>query len=209
MGPRAAPPRLREGPARSGRSGGQARRSIRKLLAQFPEGYRHLAYLQTKIGYKVKTRHARARRAGARRALRQGRGLAEGQEAVATSGLAITARSATTRSIAGVQSGGIMSFADKFNLLNEFNILRLICGLFFIPHIVGKFTVPATLGFFVAAGLQAAEDLDVSSPAPSRPCWRSASFSASTPTYVAADRLSSICWSPAAATYKVKNAGSG
>jgi hypothetical protein len=26
----------------------------KKLLAQFPEGYRHLAYLQTKIGYKVK-----------------------------------------------------------------------------------------------------------------------------------------------------------
>ena len=25
------------------------------LLAQFPEGYRHLAYLQTKIGYQVKT----------------------------------------------------------------------------------------------------------------------------------------------------------
>jgi hypothetical protein len=25
-----------------------------QLLAQFPEGYRHLAYLQTKIGYKVK-----------------------------------------------------------------------------------------------------------------------------------------------------------
>jgi hypothetical protein len=25
-----------------------------KLLAQFPEGYRHLAYLQAKIGYKVK-----------------------------------------------------------------------------------------------------------------------------------------------------------
>ena len=25
------------------------------LLAQFPEGYRHLAYLQTRIGYKVKT----------------------------------------------------------------------------------------------------------------------------------------------------------
>jgi hypothetical protein len=24
------------------------------LLAQFPEGYRHLAYIQTKIGYKVK-----------------------------------------------------------------------------------------------------------------------------------------------------------
>ena len=27
----------------------------RNLLAQFPEGYRHLAYLQTRIGYKVKT----------------------------------------------------------------------------------------------------------------------------------------------------------
>jgi hypothetical protein len=26
----------------------------RALLAEFPEGYRHLAYLQTKIGYKVK-----------------------------------------------------------------------------------------------------------------------------------------------------------
>ena len=47
--------------------------------------------------------------------------------------------------------GAIMSFADKFNLLNEFNILRLICGLFFIPHIYGKFYEPAALGFFVAA----------------------------------------------------------
>ena len=27
----------------------------RGLLAQFPEGYRHLAYLQTRIGYKVKS----------------------------------------------------------------------------------------------------------------------------------------------------------
>ena len=27
----------------------------RTLLERFPEGYRHLAYLQTKIGYKVKT----------------------------------------------------------------------------------------------------------------------------------------------------------
>jgi hypothetical protein len=26
----------------------------KNLLAQFPEGYRHLAYLQTRIGYKVK-----------------------------------------------------------------------------------------------------------------------------------------------------------
>jgi putative oxidoreductase len=44
-----------------------------------------------------------------------------------------------------------MSFADKFNLLNEFNILRIICGAFLIPHIYAKFFVPAALGFFVAA----------------------------------------------------------
>src|SRR6185437_12580915 len=47
-----------------------------------------------------------------------------------------------------------MSWADKFNLLNEFNILRIICGLFFIPHIIGKITVPATLEFFVKAGFK-------------------------------------------------------
>ena len=47
-----------------------------------------------------------------------------------------------------------MSFADKFNLLNEFNILRIICALFFIPHIVGKITVSATLEFFVKAGFK-------------------------------------------------------
>jgi putative oxidoreductase len=50
--------------------------------------------------------------------------------------------------------GGNMSWADKFNLLNEFNILRIICGAFFIPHIVGKITVPATLQFFVEAGFK-------------------------------------------------------
>jgi hypothetical protein len=26
-----------------------------KMLAQFPEGYRHLAYLQSSLGFKVKT----------------------------------------------------------------------------------------------------------------------------------------------------------
>ena len=44
-----------------------------------------------------------------------------------------------------------MSLADKFNLLNEMNILRIICGAFFIPHIYAKFMVPEALGFFVAA----------------------------------------------------------
>jgi putative oxidoreductase len=42
------------------------------------------------------------------------------------------------------------TWAD-FDLTNEFNILRLICGLFFIPHIYAKFFVPEALGFFVAA----------------------------------------------------------
>jgi putative oxidoreductase len=41
--------------------------------------------------------------------------------------------------------------AQNFDLTNEFNILRLICGLFFIPHIYAKFFVPAALGFFQAA----------------------------------------------------------
>ncbi len=40
---------------------------------------------------------------------------------------------------------------ENFNLANEFNLLRIICGAFFIPHIVAKFVVPEALGFFVAA----------------------------------------------------------
>jgi putative oxidoreductase len=47
-----------------------------------------------------------------------------------------------------------MSWADKFNLLNEFNLLRVICGLFFIPHIVGKITVPQALQFYVDVGFK-------------------------------------------------------
>jgi putative oxidoreductase len=41
--------------------------------------------------------------------------------------------------------------AKNFNLANEFNILRIICGAFFIPHIYAKFFVPPALAFFVAA----------------------------------------------------------
>jgi putative oxidoreductase len=44
-----------------------------------------------------------------------------------------------------------MSWADKFNLLDGTVILRLTCALHFIPHVVGKFTEPATLNFFKAA----------------------------------------------------------
>jgi putative oxidoreductase len=46
------------------------------------------------------------------------------------------------------------SLAASFNLFDEYNILRLICALFMIPHIYGKFYVPAALGFFVAAGFK-------------------------------------------------------
>lgn len=50
--------------------------------------------------------------------------------------------------------GGVMSLADKFDLFNEFNLLRIICALFFIPHIVGKFTIPATLKFYAEVGFK-------------------------------------------------------
>lgn len=40
---------------------------------------------------------------------------------------------------------------ENLNPANEFNILRIVCGAFFVPHIFGKFFVPAALGFFVAA----------------------------------------------------------
>ena len=46
------------------------------------------------------------------------------------------------------------SLYQNFNLFDGFNILRLICGAFFIPHIYAKFFVPAALGFFVAAKFQ-------------------------------------------------------
>ena len=42
----------------------------------------------------------------------------------------------------------------NFDLTNGINILRIICGAFFIPHIYAKFFVPEALGFFVAAGFK-------------------------------------------------------
>jgi putative oxidoreductase len=49
-------------------------------------------------------------------------------------------------------SGRAMSgYLQNFDLSHGINILRLICGLFFIPHIYAKFFVPEALGFFVAA----------------------------------------------------------
>ena len=42
-------------------------------------------------------------------------------------------------------------YLHNFDPTNGFNILRFICGAFFIPHIWAKFFVPEALGFFVAA----------------------------------------------------------
>jgi putative oxidoreductase len=40
---------------------------------------------------------------------------------------------------------------SAFNLADGSNILRIICGAFFIPHIYAKFFVPEALKFFMAA----------------------------------------------------------
>ena len=56
-----------------------------ELLARFPEGYRHLAYLQTRIGYTVKPRHAGAGWAGGGGAVCEGREVVGGGEALAVS----------------------------------------------------------------------------------------------------------------------------
>lgn len=43
--------------------------------------------------------------------------------------------------------------AENFNLMNEFNILRIICGAFMIPHSIGKITEwEFSMGFFTKAG---------------------------------------------------------
>jgi putative oxidoreductase len=50
------------------------------------------------------------------------------------------------------KGGDAMSgYLQNFDLTNGYNILRIICGAFFIPHIWAKFFVPEALGFFVAA----------------------------------------------------------
>jgi putative oxidoreductase len=44
-----------------------------------------------------------------------------------------------------------------FDLSNGYVILRIICGAFLLPHMIGKFTArQASLGFFNAAGLKPA-----------------------------------------------------
>ena len=46
----------------------------------------------------------------------------------------------------------------RFDLTNEFNILRIICGAFFIPHSIGKITEwKFSVGFFAKAGFPGPE----------------------------------------------------
>ena len=51
--------------------------------------------------------------------------------------------------------------ASNFDLTDGLNILRIICGLFFIPHVLGKFAAgtlsAATVGFFSKAGFHPPE----------------------------------------------------
>jgi putative oxidoreductase len=47
-----------------------------------------------------------------------------------------------------------VQYLQNFDILNQMNILRLICGLFFVPHIYAKFFVPEALGFFIASGVK-------------------------------------------------------
>jgi putative oxidoreductase len=49
-----------------------------------------------------------------------------------------------------------MLFApENFDLTNEFNILRILCGVFLIPHSVGKITAwDYSSGFFEKAGFR-------------------------------------------------------
>ena len=50
-----------------------------------------------------------------------------------------------------VRGRGNIPIAENFNLLNELNILRIICGAFFVPRNYARIFVPAAPGFFAAA----------------------------------------------------------
>ncbi len=66
----------------------------------------------------------------------------------------------------GLEKGCDMSIAyGNFNLTNEFNLLRIVCGALFIPHILicgafffprtfSKFFVPDALEIFIKAGFK-------------------------------------------------------
>lgn len=45
-------------------------------------------------------------------------------------------------------------FGDFFHIQSAVDVLRILCGLFFIPHVYGKFFAPPDPGFFKAAGFR-------------------------------------------------------
>jgi putative oxidoreductase len=52
--------------------------------------------------------------------------------------------------------------AENFDLTKMENIVRIACGVFYLPHVVGKFTAfgvlnPGTVKFFAAAGMSPPE----------------------------------------------------
>ncbi|WP_162918826.1 DoxX family protein [Taklimakanibacter deserti] len=47
---------------------------------------------------------------------------------------------------------GILS--EVLNVHDTVDVLRILCGLFFIPHVAGKLFEPAALGFFQTAGFK-------------------------------------------------------
>ena len=61
----------------------------------------------------------------------------------------------------GLQSDDFRIKTENFDLTKSRNILRVACGLFFLPHIAGKFVGfavnPAIAAFFAKAGFAPAE----------------------------------------------------
>jgi putative oxidoreductase len=51
--------------------------------------------------------------------------------------------------------------AENFDLSNGLNVIRIVCGLFMFPHVMGKFAAgtvsAATAGFFAKAGFHPPE----------------------------------------------------
>jgi putative oxidoreductase len=68
-----------------------------------------------------------------------------------SAGGVIGARGGWSSAIGRYKKGVTVEYLQNFDITNQMNILRLICGLFFVPHIYAKFFVPEALGFFTAS----------------------------------------------------------
>jgi hypothetical protein len=79
-----------------------------KLLASFPEGYRHLAYLQSQIGYKIKP-DMPGLKDDAVAALCKRRSVAQGRGAGSV--VTVIARSEATKQSSSCATSGLLRFA--------------------------------------------------------------------------------------------------